>query len=430
MIAGSSAPLVGLVDTWAVGHLDGAVHLAAIGVSATIFSFVYWAFGFLRMGTTGMVAQRAGAAHADGQSNNSANSIAPLMVRSLTIAAIIGLLLFSFAPLYMPFALNILAPPSEVIPIAENYIGIRIWSAPATMFVYGLTGYLIGTAQAKASLVLQLTLNISNGVLNVIFVIGLGLGVAGVAYGTLIAEWLAAFIGLAFLIRGLGLKTLLLSFKARKTWMLHKFKRILSVNGFIFIRTLFLMLAFALLTRTAGSLGSDALAASHVLTTFLLLISVGLDGFAFATEALAGAAYGAKNKADFQFWNKRASLWAIGTACLYCAAFALFGQGITAMLTDIESVRMAVDVGMPVLVLIPLIAVASYQYDGIMIGATASFEMMISMVGALLSYVMLIMPLTNAYGLLGLWSALAIFLAVRGLIQALLYPRLLKALEA
>ncbi|MCW8925171.1 MAG: MATE family efflux transporter, partial [Xanthomonadales bacterium] len=197
ILANSSAPLVGLVDTWAIGHLPGAVYLAAIGLGSVIFNFLFWAFGFLRMGTTGIIAQ------ANGRGDH--KLLIAGIWRSMALAVGLGLVLLLLQEFILLVAIKALAPPQTVAALMEEYFHIRIWAAPATLLVYAISGVLFGLAKTGAVLLQQLVLNVSNAILNITFVVGLGLGVAGVALGTLLAQWLAVIVGLWILVKIFGL---------------------------------------------------------------------------------------------------------------------------------------------------------------------------------------------------------------------------------
>lgn len=421
ILANSSAPLVGLIDTWVIGHMPNAVHLAAVGVGASVFSLLFWAFGFLRMSTTGLIAQAHGQKDAD--------QIARIFVRSSMLGAIIALILLAFQAFIFSLSITALVPPENTQPYFAQYFTIRIWSTPAVLFVYTLNGYLIGTAQAKAALYLQLILNILNAVLNLLFVLGLGMGVAGIALGSVIAEWSAVIVGLYFVSRKLGFPPLKAAATSGQTWIWDKVKKLAATNGYIFLRTLLLMTALALITRNAAKLGDTALAASQVLNVFLLLIALGLDGFAYAAEALAGAAYGKESKAEFRFWVKRTSLWAFAAAAVYSLFFLIFGETIISTLTNIEPVRKEAFAVIFLMGLMPVMAVWSYQFDGIYIGATAGKGMLITMVFAFLAYILALEYFGENHGLEGLWTAVVIFMTARGIAQILYYPRLEKSLK-
>ena len=414
ILANSSTPLVGLVDTWVIGHMPGAVHLAAVGVGAAIFSFLFWAFGFLRMSTTGLVAQAHG--------RKDTAQVARTIVRSAAFGLMLALALLVAQVIILKLGMLALAPPVSTRALLTDYFSIRVWSAPAVLLVYAINGYLIGTTQAKAALWLQLLLNITNGILNLVFVLGLGMGVAGIALGSLIAEWAAAIFGLFLLLRGLGAGPILDAIRAPETWQPSRMKKLLGTNGYIFARTLILMTALALITREAAKLGEVALAATQILNVFFLLISLGLDGFAFAAEALAGAAYGRADQPRFRFWVLRTMMWAAAAAVLYSAVFLLFGEEIVAILTSIVPVQKAAGEVLLIVALMPLFAVWCYQFDGIFVGATAGRGMLVTMIAAFAVYIVALNIFTGTAQLKGLWVAVVVFMAARGGAQALYYP--------
>lgn len=421
ILANSSAPLVGLVDTWAIGHLADPAYLAAIGLGSIIFNFIFWAFGFLRMSTTGIIAQANG--------RNDTGELISGIWRSIALALGLGTILLLLQELILFLSIKALAPPDTVTELTAAYFHIRIWAAPASLLVYAVSGVLFGLARTKMVLVQQLVLNITNAILNVIFVVGLGLGVAGVAWGTLIAQWLAAVVGLGLLIQIFGLPNLLTGLKDARTWLMSGFQKLIVVNGYIFIRTILLMTALSLVMRVAGAMGEVEMAASHVVMQYMLLISLGLDGFAHATEALAGSAWG-KGKANlFHRWVKLTGIWALVASMVYALGFWLAGDSLTALLTDLTAVRLSVGALMPLIVALPIVAVACYQFDGVYIAATAGAAMMVTMGIAFIVYVLLLNPMSAKWGLEGLWGAILIFMAVRGISQAIWYPRLKSELD-
>ena len=421
ILANSSAPLVGLVDTWAIGHLPDPAYLAAIGLGSVIFNFMLWAFGFLRMGTTGIIAQAKG--------RDDTELLVSGIWRSIALALGLGMVLLVLQDLILVLALRALAPPESVTALASEYFHIRIWATPAALLIYAISGVLFGLAKTRAVLVQQLVLNITNAILNIVFVVGLGMGVAGVAWGTLIAQWFAAAIGVWLLVQVLGLPTLLGGLRNARTWLLSGFKKLIVINGFIFIRTIFLMVALSLIMRIAGEMGEVEMAASHVVMQYMLLISLGLDGFAHATEALAGAAWGKGKAADFRHWVKLTGLWAIAASVVYAIGFWLGGNAVTAVLTDITEVRLSVETLMPLVIALPMVAVACYQFDGVYIAATAGAAMMVTMGIAFAIYLLVLGPMTARWGISGLWGAVLIFMAIRGIAQAIWYPQLESKLE-
>jgi MATE family multidrug resistance protein len=416
ILANSSAPLVGLVDTWAIGHLEDAAYLAAIGLGSVIFNFIFWAFGFLRMGTTGIIAQARG--------RNDTEKLISGIWRSISLALGLGVVLLLLQDFILYLSIKALAPPETVKQLTTEYFHIRIWAAPASLLIYAVSGVFFGLARTGLVLVQQLVLNIANAILNVTFVVALGMGVAGVAWGTLIAQWLAAFVGLWLLIQIFGVHTLLAGLKNAQTWFLSGFKKLIAINGYIFIRTILLMTALSLVMRIAGALGEVEMAASHVVMQYMLLISLGLDGFAHATEALAGSAWGEGKARVFHHWVKLTGIWALAASIVYALVFWLGGTSLTALLTDLTAVRLSVQDLMPMVIALPVVAVACYQFDGVFIAATAGAAMMVTMAIAFAIYVLILSPMSTRWGLNGLWAAVLIFMAARGIAQAVWYPAL------
>ena len=416
ILANSSAPMVGLVDTWAIGHLTDPAYLAAIGLGTVIFNFIFWAFGFLRMGTTGIIAQAWG--------KNDNDALITGIWQSFALALALGVILILTQEFILILSIKALAPPGTVAGLTADYFHIRIWAAPATLLVYAISGIFFGLAKTGSVLVQQLVLNICNAVLNVIFVVALGMGVVGVAWGTLIAQWLAALVGVGLLVRIVEPSLLIAGLRNARTWMLSGFRKLIAVNGYIFIRTILLMTALSMVMRVSGTLGEVDMAASHVVLQFMLLISLGLDGFAHATEAKAGAAWGDSKAHEFRRWVVLTSLWAFAASLVYALLFLFAGNAITALLTDISAIRQSVANLMPLVIALPVVSVACYQFDGIFIAATAGAAMMITMATAFIVYILALYVLVDPYGLFGLWSAMLIFMAARGIAQAAWYPRL------
>ena len=416
ILANSSAPLVGLVDTWAVGHLPGPVHLAAVGLGSVIFNYIFWAFGFLRMGTTGLVAQARGA-------GDPGRLIAEVL-RSAALALFFGLLLLLFQEGILAFSLKAMAPPDAVESITAAYFRIRIWAAPASLMVFALSGVLFGLGKTHIILALQLVLNITNAVLNLIFVVGMDMGVPGVALGTLLAQCQTALLSIWVVIKLIGGAQVLSALRSSQTWLMSRLKRVMVINGFIFVRTIFLMTALAIIMRAAGRLGEAEMAASHVVNQYMLLMALGLDGFAHAAEALAGKAWGEGLRSEFRRWVALTTFWGVLASIAYALFFWLAGNAVTGLLTDIGGVRETVSELMPFVIALPLVSIWCYQFDGIYIGATAAGAMMITMGISFAVYLLALGPMTQAWGLQGLWGAVLIFMGMRGLCQAAWYPRL------
>ncbi len=415
MLANISAPLVGLVDTWAIGHLPDPKHLAAIGVGATIFSFVLWSFGFLRMGTTSLVAQSVGRGRRD--------EVASHSMRALMVGFGLGFAVLLLSGPLLSLGLVALSPPEEVRTPLADYYNIRVLAVPVTLMTYAMIGQLIGEARARAALVMQLVLNILNAALNLLFVLKLDMGVTGIALGTVLAELVTLLVGFYLILKG-GRLAYFRQAIAPSLFDRTQLLRLFKVNGSLFVRTLLLITALALMTEQSARLGTVALAASQVLNIFLLLISLGLDAFAYAAEALVGQAAGRRDRVTFRFWMLRTGLWAGLAALVYVALFWAFGTLITAQLTALQSVRDAIETVMPLLVLLPLVGVASYHFDGVYIGAGATGAMAVTMLIAVTGYVLALEPLAARFGIAGIWCAVGVLLALRGLGQAIWYPKI------
>jgi multidrug resistance protein, MATE family len=419
IISNLSVPMVGAVDTAVVGHLPDPVFIGAVALGAVIFSFVFWSFGFLRMGTTGFVAQATGA----GDAVEVRTSLLRALLLGLALA--LGLILLQAPIGWLAFVL--LDSGERLEELGREYFTIRIWGAPATLANYAILGALIGLQRTGTALVLQLLLNGCNLLLDLLFVIGLGWNVAGVALASVLSESLAALAGLVLLYRLLRPAP-----GEQRCYPLLdavRLRALFRVNGDIFIRTLCLSGAYYYFTVQGATLGTLTLAANAVLMHFQHLLAHGLDGFAHATEALAGSAYGARRRAAFRAAVRACTLWALLVALLYSLIYALAGPGLIALLTGIDSVRGEALAYLPWLLVSPLISVWSFQLDGIFIGTTRTTEMRNGMLIALAVFLPLVWLLPPLLGNHGLWLALMLFMVARALTLMVWYPRIERSLE-
>ena len=415
ILANLSVPMLGAVDTAVMGHLPNPAYLGGVAVGAVVFQFIYWGFGFLRMGTTGLVAQADGA--------NDQAEVRATLLRSLLIAGTAGVVLWILQTPIFAIARALFDASAEVEGFAHDYFRIRIWSAPATLANYCLIGWFIGMRNTRAALVLQLWMNGLNIVLSLSFVVGLGWGVEGVAAATAIAEYAAVALAL-YLWRNQSS----VAVGRAAVFDTARLKRLFGVNFDIFVRTLCLIATFALFTRQGASMGDALLAANAVLMQLQSFLSFGLDGFAHAAEAMVGGAVGARDKASFKQSVRITGQWALIVAAGYTMVYAVAAPFIIAALTDIPDVRASAGEYVIWLAISPIVSVWSFMLDGIFIGATRTRDMRNAMIFSLAIFLIAMTVLQPMYGNHGLWAALMIFMAARAASLGYLYRGLLRSL--
>ncbi|TNC71510.1 MATE family efflux transporter [Rubellimicrobium roseum] len=416
VLSNATVPLLGAVDTAVIGQLGQAAPIGAVGIGAVVLTSIYWVFGFLRMGTTGLAAQARGAG--DGA------EVAALLSRALLIGLGGGCLLILLQPLLFWAAFRLAPASPEVEALAGQYLTIRIWAAPAAIAAYGINGWLIAQERTRAVLALQLWTNGINIALDVAFVLGFGWGVPGVALATALAEGSGLVLGLwlcrdAF--RGTAWKD-----RARVLDSV-RLRRMAQVNADILIRTVLLLSIFVSFQFWGAGMGDATLAANQVLMQFVNIAAYALDGFAFATEALVGQAFGAGRIGELRRGIRLASLWGLGAAAALGLAYAAFGPGIVALMTTAPEVREEAARFLPWVALAPLIGLPSWMLDGIFIGATRTRDMRTMTALAVALYFAAAWPLTEAFGNHGLWAALTLSWALRAVTLGWRYPALERA---
>ena len=413
VLANATIPILGAVDTAVVGQLGLAVPIGAVGIGAIIITAIYWLFGFLRMGTTGLTAQ------AIGSGDNSETSA--LLVRGIIIGLVAGLILIiAQVPLFLG-ALQVSPASMEVESLAQKYLQIRVYSAPAAIALFGITGWLIAKEKTRAVLLLQLVLNGINIALDLVFVLKLGWGVEGVAIATLIAEWSGLIFGLWLAREGFNngyWKNWLQIFDRARLVQMAK------VNSDIMIRSILLEISFVSFLFLGSSFDDATLAANQVLIQFLNITAYALDGFAFAAEALVGQALGAKNRPLFRRAVVMTSQWGLGSVILMALAFFVFGNSIINIMTTAQDVRTVGYEYLPWMVIAPLAGAAAWMLDGIFIGATRTADMRNMMFISFCIYLIALAILLPKYGNHGLWASLIIFSLARGITLGFKYPRL------
>jgi MATE family multidrug resistance protein len=419
MLSNASTPLIGVVDTGVVGQLPDPAYIGGVAVGSLIFTFVFWAFGFLRMGTTGLTAQASGA--------EDCGEIAASLGRALMIAAVAGCALIVLQWPIRETAFALLSGSTRIEGLARSYFDIRIWAAPATLANYALLGWLIGLGRTDIGLVLQLVLNLTNMALDALFVLGFGWDVRGVALGTLGAEYIASALGLAIALR--HLRTMNAHVDVGRLLERARLRRTLIVNGDIMLRSLALISVFVWFMAQGVKQGEVILAANAVLMHFISVAAYLLDGLAFAAEALVGRAIGARHRAGLLIAVRLTTLWAAGVAAVIVLVIALCGGSLVDLLTVDASARAAARIYLPWAAAAPLLGVWAFQLDGIFIGATRTAQMRNAMLITLAIFLIAWWLLTP-FGNHGLWGALYVqYLARIGTLLAY-FPGLVRSVSA
>jgi multidrug resistance protein, MATE family len=413
VVSNATIPILGAIDTAVVGQLGQAAPIGAVGLGAVILTSIYWIFGFLRMGTTGLVAQARGAGETA--------ETGALLMRGLMIGLGAGAV-FVVGQAAIFWAAFRLAPASaEVETLARAYLSIRIWGAPAAISVYALTGWLIAMERSRGVLALQLVMNGLNVVLSITFVFGLGWGVPGVAFATLVAEW----AGFAF---GLWLCREAFAGDQWRDWARvldpARLRRMAQVNGDILIRSVILQSCFTAFLFFGAGLGDVTLAANQVLLQFLSISAYALDGFAFAAEALVGQALGLRDRAELRRAAIMTSEWGLAASALMALLILLAGPALVDLMTTSPEVRAEARIFLPWMAASPLIGIAAWMLDGIFIGATETRAMRNAAILSVTVYAVSLAMLLPLLGNHGLWASLMILNVTRGLTLARRYPAL------
>lgn len=406
MIASNVAvPLLGMVDTAVVGHLDSPRYLGAVAVGATVFSFLYSGTNFLRMGTTGLVAQASGAR--DG------HAVRTSLVQGLAVAFALGIAMIALQVPIATVVLRVIGPDADVLASAQQYVAVRIWSAPATLGLMVATGALIGLGRARGALVAVVTQNLVNVVLALAFVPGLGWGVPGVAAATAIADYVGFGLALAIVARAVDDDSRL---DLRAALAPRRLRALLVLNAHLFVRTMVLVGVLAFVTAMGARQGQVVLAANAILLQFLFLLAFALDGFANAAEVFVGRAVGARDPASLAMAVRRGLQWTLGVSCAFVALYALGGAALIALLTSLDDVRAAAIEYLPWLVAAPLFCAWGYLWDGVFVGATLSREMRDTMLVSAVVFAVAWWAL-RPFGNHGLWAAFSLFSLMRGIAQ-------------
>lgn len=414
VLANLTQPILGAVDTAVAGHLDGTQYLGGVALGGLFFNFVFWGFGFLRMGTTGLVAQAHGARDGEGIRLN--------VLRALVAAFVLGVIVLALQTPLLSFALHALGGSDAVRATALAYSHARIWAAPFALANYFVLGYLLGMQRVRLAFVSQVFINAVNVGAVLLYVYGFGWGIAGIGAATATADACGFALGAWMLWRSRprGLPPL----AARALLDREALRRLVTMNRDIFIRTLCLLTAFGWFAHLGARQGDATLAANALLLNLQTFMAYSLDGFAHAAETLVGAAAGARDRAAFRQAVRITLLWSALGALMFALVYWIAGDWIVVQLTDQAAIREVAIRYLPWAAISPIVSVWGFLLDGVFIGATQTRSLMRAMVASFTVFVAATLVLVDALGNNGLWLALLLFMAARGATLARYLPEL------
>lgn len=410
IISNITVPLLGLIDVTIVGHLGSASYIGAIAVGGMLFNMIYWVFGFLRMGTSGLTAQAYGA--------HDLKEVTRILLRSTGISLMLALALLILQYPIRLIAFELIDTSAEVQQLATLYFHICIWGAPATLGLYSFSGWFIGMQNSRFPMFIAITQNIVNIVASLFFVFVFGMKVEGVALGTLIAQYAGIFMAYLLWLR---YYRPLRKYISRKQLFTHDaMKRLFQVNRDICLRTLCLVAVTVFFTSTGAAFGDVVLAVNTLLMQLFTLFSYIMDGFAYAGEALTGKYIGAGNRQELQRTIRHLFGWGIALSLAFTLLYGIGGKEFLGLLTNEQSVISASGDYFYWVLAIPLAGFAAFLLDGICIGATSTHIMLKAMVVASGSFFLIYYSLHNVLHNHALWLGFIVYLALRGIMQALL----------
>ena len=423
MLGQASIPLVGLVDTAVVGRTGDAAALAGVALGATIISLVFWSFGFLRMGMTGLTSQASG--------SGDPREVDALLLRALGIGMALGAVILVLSVPIAQLAFAVMAGSEAVTGEAGGYMQGRFYGAPAALAVYAMNGWLLGLGRTREALALQIAMNVANIALDVWFVWGLDMGAYGVGLGTACAEWIALLLGLLIVGRVAGVNILALARRTPRSLLLDRERllQLFAVNRDIMIRTIALLILFAWFANAGARIGAAALAANHVLLQFVNVAAFILDAFAFTAEERVGKAYGARDAKQFKRAIRLTSEFALLSGIVFALAFFLAGGWVIDVLTTDPQVRETARTFLPFAALVPLIGMPSWMLDGIFIGTTRGRALRNAGVAATILYIALDFALRPT-GNWGVWIAITASYVLRAGGLAFYLPGLFRDVES
>lgn len=415
IISNITVPLLGLIDVTIVGHLGAAAYIGAIAVGGMLFNIIYWIFGFLRMGTSGMTSQAYG--------KHDLDEVARLLLRSVGVGLLIAIILVTLQYPIRKLAFTFIQTTEEVERLATLYFRICIWGAPAMLGLYGFAGWFIGMQNSRFPMYIAITQNIVNIAASLCFVYLFHMKVAGVAWGTLTAQYAGFLMALLLWRRYYG------GLKKHVAWheVLKKeaMLRFFQVNRDIFLRTLCLVIVTLFFTSAGAAQGEIVLAVNTLLMQLFTLFSYIMDGFAYSGEALVGKYVGANNRSALYRTVRLLFIWGVGLSTGFTLLYFFGGKSFLGLLTNETSVIREAENYFYWVLAIPLTGFATFLWDGIFIGATATRQMFYSMLVASGSFFLVYYSLHEWMGNHALWLAFVVYLSLRGIMQAVLSRKIL-----
>ena len=406
IVSNITVPLLGMIDVAIVGHMGSPVFIGAVAVGSMIFNLVYWLFGFLRMGSSGLTSQALG--------RRDLTEVARLLVRSVVIALGIAVLLIVLQIPMKWAAFWLIGPTEDVAPFASTYFDIVIWGAPASLALFSLMGWFIGMQNTRFPMVISIMQNVVNILTSLTLVYGFGMKIEGVALGTVIAQYTGFIVALGLVMRYYG-RLFRGHLRSPKT------SKFLSINRDIFLRTLCLVAVNLYFTSAGARSGAVILSVNTVMMQLYLFFSYFMDGFAYAGEALGGRAYGAQNKTTFHETLRRLWLWTLIVTTAYTLLYICCGKWIISILTDDPQVIEASQTYLWWVWFIPAAGCVAFIWDGIFIGITATRGMLVSSFLSALLFFGVYEAVRGVIGNHGLWLAMVVYLLMRGVLQTIWY---------
>lgn len=387
ILANITIPLVGIVDTAIVGHLSDAAAIGGIAIGTMLFDLMYWNFGFLRIGTSGLTAQAYGRTAASEQPYGVSAECRKILTQSLTIALLAAFFLWAIQWVFVTAVLAVVPCSEAVADVARQYFYIRIWAAPATLSLFALKGWFIGMQDTKSPMAVDILVNVVNMLGSYFLAVHTSLGVVGVAWGTLIAQYSGLLLAIGIMVFKYGIVHIgLREILAAMQW--QEIKQMMSLNGNLFVRSLCFMVVYVGFTSLASTYGDTELAVSSVLMKLFMFFSFFVDGFAYAGEALVGRSVG-EGERDLKPIIRLLFNWSIGVGLFFTATYAVFGEECLELITNDADVLCTAEKYMGWLIAMPIVSALAFMWDGIYVGATEGVLIRNAMVWAAVGFVVL-----------------------------------------